>query len=375
MQFVLTRYLADKEYSKQKEKMVPALTSALIVSLLISLAASVPWYLLNQGTLLYKGISIALFVIIGSIWTMMDFLSCLKQYMSIVVSFFLGSFLSVVLLLILGNFTGLEGALAGYTAGQLGILIMLLSAILREYKFSGFYNAEFLKYFKKFPYLFLTGLFYNLGLWIDKLIGWVFLGEKVYGSFKSFSLYDTPTFIAYLSIIPSLAYFIIQSETRFYLAHRKFFDSISKEPLDNILQYKEQLGVLLKRTLSKLFLVQFVTSLTGALSAQFIIAWFGLPPGSIPILRTLFFAAGGQVLFLYTIIFLMYFDLAHISFLMVSVFFTFNLSLNILSLYYPIFTLGTAYLFAIIFSFLLGLGLLLRSVSDIEFQIFLRQEN
>lgn len=375
VQFILTRYLADKEYLEQKDKMIPALVSALGLSIIISLIITIPWYLKNNGTVYYKIISISLFIIISCIWTMMDFLSCLKNYMKIVNSFFIGSILSVILMFLLGNFFDLEGALLGYTLGQLCIFIMLIIGISKEFKFNGFFSSEYFKYIKLFPYIMFTGLFYNLGLWSDKLIGWFVLGKKVFGNFRALTVYDTPVFIAYLSIIPSLAYFLIQSETKFFLTHRKFFDSITKESLTNILQYKQDLWIILKKSIRKLFIIQFTTSLLGSVFAHFIGRFFGLSAESVFILRILFFAAGFQVLFLYIIIFMMYFDLSRLSFYMVLIFFLLNTGLNILFIVFPVLPLGSGYLISIGCSFIFGLFLLLHSVSDIEYKIFMRQEN
>ncbi len=375
VQFILTRYLADKEYLKQKDKMLSGLTSALFVTLIISLAVSVPWYLNNEGSILYKTISITLFVIICAIWTMMDFLSCSKNYTGIIASFFTGSIISLILATLLGQSRGLEGALGGYTAGQMFILIMLLYYIVKEFPFIKFFNREFFTYFRLFPFIMFTGLFYNLGLWIDKLIGWYLLGHNIYGSFRAYGVYDTPIFIAYLIIIPSLAYFLIQSETTFYLAHRKFFDSITREKLQNILQYKKDLIEILKKSLQRLFTIQFISSSAGFIFAGFIGKWFGLTEKSIEILKILFFAAGSQVMFLYIIIFLMYFDLSKVSFYLVILFFSLNCSLNMVFMYSGSVTAGFGYLISIAVSFAAGLVFLLYSVSDIEFKIFMRQEN
>ncbi len=376
VQFILTRYLADKEYMKQKDKMLSGLFSGLMISLIISLSLALPWYyFMNEGSLLYKAASISLFVIICAIWTLMDFLSCSKNYTGIITSFFIGSIMSLVCSPVLGSFYDVDGALWGYVIGQLFILLALLFFIIREFPFNGFFNREFLKYFRLFPYIFFTGLFYNLGLWSDKMIGWFVHGEKIYGNFMAYNLYDTPVFIAYLIIIPSLAYFLIQSETTFFLAHKNFFDSISREPLDKILAYKVVLFRLLKASIRKLLYIQFVSSLLGFLFSDYIAAWFGLSPDSIVILRILFFAAGGQVMFLYIIIFLMYFDLSQLSFFLVFLFFLLNAGLNILFVFYPVVPMGAGYLISILISFITGLGLLLYSVTDIEYKIFMRQEN
>ena len=375
IQFTLTRYLADKEYLKQKDKMLSALFSALGVSITVSLMLSVPWYALGSGSMTYRITGVVLFAVVCSVWTMMDFLSCSKNYSGIIAAFFIGSAVSLILSPVIGRFYGTDGSLAGYALGQFFILCSLLYFIIKEFPFNGFYNKEFFKYFRLFPYIFFTGLFYNLGLWIDKFIGWFFLGSPVYGIFRAYNIYDTPVFIAYLSIIPSLAYFLIQSETRFYLVHRRFFDSITNERLQNIIQYKTDLITVLKNSIFKLFVIQLVSSGAGFIFADLIGAWFGLLPESVTILRILFFAAGGQVMFLYIIIFLMYFDMSKLGFYLTALFFALNLVLNLAALYFPLGPMGTGYLIAISLSFFTGLGLLLYSVSDIEYNIFMRQEN
>jgi polysaccharide biosynthesis protein PelG len=375
IQFTLTRYLADKEYLKQKEKMLSGLISALIITTLISVAVAASWYYFIDYTLIYKIESIVLFATICLIWTMMDFLSCLKNYGKIIISFFIGTMVSIISTIILGNIYKTEGALAGYTFGQIFILAMLLFYIKREFKFNGIINKEFLGYFKSVPFIFFTGLFYNLGLWIDKLLIWHFYGEKIFSNFKSYNPYDTPVFLAYLCIIPSLAYFLIQSETSFFVVYRKFFDSITFETLNKILQYKNDLVHTLEKSLRNLFLVQFASSLLGFIFAGFIGRWFGMQDSSIMILRLLFFAAGLQVMFLYIIIFLMYFDLSRISFYVVALFFVLNFAFNLYFIINPITILGTGYLLAVGITVLTGFFLLIHSVTDIEYKIFMRQEN
>jgi uncharacterized membrane protein len=115
--------------------------------------------------------------------------------------------------------------------------------------------------------------------------------------------------------------------------------------------------------------------LMGFIFAGFIGEWFGMQVESIAILRMLFFAAGLQVMFLYIVIFLMYFDLSKISFYVVALFFVLNLLFNLYFILNPIVILGTGYLFAIGITAAVGIFLLMHSVTDIEYKIFMRQEN
>jgi len=375
IQFVLTRYLADKEYLNQKGKMLSALISAFLISAILAFSISATWYYYIDCSLVYKIVGVFLFVTICSIWTLMDFLSCLKNYTHIILAFFFGSIVSLVAAPIFSKFWNIEGALGGYAFGQVIILVLLIYFITREFSYNGFFNFEFIKYFKLYPFIFFCGLFYNLGLWIDKLLHWYYKGDPIFGNFLAYGVYDTPVFIAYLSIIPSLAYFLIQSETTFFLAHRKFFDSITKEKLQNILTYKDNLVKLLKKSLLTLFIIQFVASFFGFVFASIIGGWFDLEMKAVEVLRILFFAAGAQVMFLYIIIFLMYFDLSKTSFYMVSLFMVLNFLLNFIGLTYDFIPTGYGYLLSIGISFIVGVTMLLISVSDIEYKIFMKQDN
>ncbi len=374
IQFILTRYLADMEYIKNKEKMLPALFTAFFFNVMIALIAASFWFIVETNlSPLYKIIATILFLIICSIWTMMDFLSCSKNYLGIILSFFGGSVISLFASVLFGYNYAIEGALAGYALGQLLILLLLIYFIKKEFKLAYFFNFEIIKYIKKYPFIPFTGLFYNLGLWIDKLLCWYIYGENIAGHFKAYSIYDTPIFIAYLIIIPSLAYFMIQAETSFFTAYRNFFDSINEEPLDKILKYKDELMIVLKKILVRLFFIQFIFSLAGFLGAEFIAAFMGLADQSIIILRLLFFAAGAQICFLYLIIFLMYFDLTKISFYLVSIFFVLNAGINLLLMGYNVKPLGLGYLLAIVLTVIISFITLRKSISGIEYEIFMNQ--
>ncbi|MFX5494607.1 exopolysaccharide Pel transporter PelG, partial [Acinetobacter baumannii] len=68
-----------------------------------------------------------------------------------------------------------------------------------------------------FVSLLLTGLCYNLGIWIDKFIFWFnpSTSDLGIGPLRASILYDLPIFLAYLSIIPGMAVFLVRIETDF----------------------------------------------------------------------------------------------------------------------------------------------------------------
>jgi uncharacterized membrane protein len=90
--------------------------------------------------------------------------------------------------------------------------------------------------FKAYYQLALGGLFYNLAIWIDKLIMW-FAPERVMLKSKMafYPEYDSAMFLAYVTIVPAMAVFFFSVETNFFQHYRRFYDDILEhKPLSRI---------------------------------------------------------------------------------------------------------------------------------------------
>jgi len=373
IQFELTRYLADKTYTREYGKMSSALIVASIIVIIISVSLSFLWYRDFPLTNAYKFGAILLFVVMSLIWTLMDFLSCAKRYDRIVASFLIGIIISVALSYIGARNWKEIGALFGYTIGQVMTLIALWKSIFSEYPLLHFWNREFLRYFIILPHIALNGLFYNLGLWIDKILYWIFKGEIIYYKFKAFSYYDIPLFIAYLSIIPSLAHFLIQGETEFYTKYKNFFDSIKDATYTQIKNNKIELLQALYKTIKSLFLIQLTVLIALELTSANIWELLGYNTDTLFMFRKMLIAASLQVMFLYIMIFLMYFDLKEEALISSFLFYFLNHALTLISLKYSDFFIGMGYITALTISIILGYHFLIQKSKNIDLILFLKQ--
>jgi len=73
------------------------------------------------------------------------------------------------------------------------------------------------------PDLIAAGLLYNAAIAVDRIAFWVAPpGRSIAGWFHA-SLYDTPIFLCYLSVVPSLAIFLVSVETDFYDRYREYY--------------------------------------------------------------------------------------------------------------------------------------------------------
>ena len=73
-----------------------------------------------------------------------------------------------------------------------------------------------------------VGLLYNLAIWIDKIVFWFAAdtGMNVIGPLRASVIYDMPVFLAYLSIIPGMAVFLVRFETDFVEWYDKFYNAV-----------------------------------------------------------------------------------------------------------------------------------------------------
>jgi uncharacterized membrane protein len=154
-------------------------------------------------------------------------LSSVKQYRQVLIVFALGYGATVAFSLML-NRQGISGLLGGFVAGHVVLLAGLSSLIYRNYRSTRFISFEMLDRRLAYPTLAWVGLFYNVGVWLDKFMFWYApsTGAKVIGPLHASVIYDIPVFIAYLCVMPGMATFLVRIETDFVEHYDAFYDAV-----------------------------------------------------------------------------------------------------------------------------------------------------
>ena len=157
----------------------------------------------------------------------------------------------------------------------------------------------------------LTGFFYNLGVWVDKFAFWAnpLVSDPVIGPLRASIIYDIPIFLAYLSIVPGMAVFLVRVETDFAESYDAFYHAVrSGDSLVNIQRLKGTLSSAARQGMGDIFKVQGVTLLLLFLVGPRILDVMGISP----LYRQLFFVdlagVGTQVLMLAVFNVLFYLD-------------------------------------------------------------------
>jgi uncharacterized membrane protein len=334
--YIFTRLLSDLIYLKKNRQAASLLlfSSLIVIVLAAGISVTVMTRISVPGVsrpLLFKGFAAAFFVIINLAWLLMIFISLLKKYVAIFLVFLGGMTLSVIGVLFLGRMMALGGAMLGFFAGQGFTVVLLLILSFQEYRPGEV--KETLKalgtYFPKYGFLFLSGLFYYWGIWIDKMVFWATVGQPVSGTFfRLFDTYDIPVYLANLTMIPGLVYFIVVLETDFYSYLKDFLQSLGEGILQDIQNRKNLLLVKLKAGLREQSLFQ------GVITAAFLIlapSLSGIFSGiDVSLLRIAMLAVFFQLLFLTEMTFLFYFEQYRPSFIAALAYFIVNLGGSLL---------------------------------------------
>jgi len=310
-QYPITRYIADRIYEKDRGEILSTFIGTLFLFSFMALASGTVFLWYKSSDVCSSDLFLGLFVTTTLIWDGMIFLSAIRDYKFIVFVFLSGSLASVLLSVVLKTYMGLNGYVFGYFLGQLYILSGLIAEIVRE-----FYNDKgatyyFLKYFRKYSALITAGLAYNLAIWIDKFIVWNSPAwrESYLGNLNICGIYDVSIFAAYLTIIPALAYFMVNLETNFYDLYRNYFTRImNRNPLEKLEESRDRIINAVDSSVLELIKIQGSITLLCYIYADSIMGLFANREISVQIFRYAVVGVFFHILFLFKTIFMMYFE-------------------------------------------------------------------
>ncbi len=337
-QNLLTRYVADKVFERKLEEILPGLRTASLIVAGLGILVAVPAMSIGRflvpvdRPLVFRLGAVALFLLLGQLWVLMSYVSTSKTYRHVVASFGGGCTLSVLLALVAVRAGNVSWALVGYATGQGLIVLSLYILGKREYGGKGWWRRDYLANLRPYRYVALSGLLYNAGVWIDKIVIWFTLGElQGMSIFRSYNPYDVPAFLAFLSMVPALAWFLIIGETAFYEPYKKFVRSLLNEPLVRIEGARRELYEATRQTVGGMAKFQGVFTLILFIVAVPFLRWIGYGWVSPSLFRILLLGAFANVLFLNVVILMLYLELRQEAASATLVFFVANLGLTLLT--------------------------------------------
>lgn len=376
-QLALTRFTADRLFEKRLGLVLPNFHAVtLSVTLLgggLGLACVI--LLFPQQTVLYRLLLLAGFVIMCNIWIATIFLSGMKQYKAIVWLYLFGYACTIVAALLLRRFK-LEGLMGGFVIGQAILLMGMTALIGRGFPAERFMSFEFFSRRPRYPSLLWIGLFYNLGVWVDKFMFWFSsdTSQGVIGPLRASLIYDLPVFLAYLSIIPGMAIFLLRMETDFVETYNEFYRAVrSGGSLETIEQSRNGMVDTIRLGIFEIIKIQTIAILVLIVVGEQLLRWLGISTLYLPLLYVDVIAAGLQVVLLGILNVFFYLDKRRIVLGLSITFVLFNMAFTELSLQLGPAFYGYGFAVALLLVVLAGFFLLSRTLDVLEYETFMLQ--
>lgn len=262
----VTRFIADMLFEERQEAILPSFWG----STGIMLAAG---EILYGIFLLFSGASFAdallclwLFGELIVVWNAMSYLTAIKDYKGILLTFAL----AVVISFVTGwlfIFAGIPHREALLLAVSIGYGVMLICDVILLYRYfpeSRVSAFLFLGWLDRFLPLGLTGLFLNIGLFSHLVIMWMGpIRVQVQGLFYGAPYHDVPALIAFLTILITTVNFVVSVEVNFYPRYRTYYSLFNdRGSVKDILQAEQEMLLVLNTELKYTALKQlFATAL------------------------------------------------------------------------------------------------------------------
>ncbi len=371
------RFVADRLYEKADEIVLPNFVGLLVVSTLFcgTGSALIMGLFFPDQSLLYRVLMVANFTTLCNMWFAVIFASGMKQYHLTIIAFFLG-YLTVVVTALTFQDQGLEGLLTGLLMGHALLLFFMLTLIFREYPGKTLVRFDFLRRKKIYLRLMFIGFFYNMGLWIDKLLFWMnpATSEPIIGPLRASVIYDLPIFIAYLSIVPGMAVFLVKFETDFVDAYNNYFGAVRKgASLQKIERFSRQMKETVRAGFEQIIKIQGLTVITIYLLAPSVLAWLEISPAYLTLLYIDVAAVAMQVFLLSVMNVLFYLDRLTAAFWLTFTLLATNGGFTWLTLQLDPLFYGGGFAGAMLTTSLIGLLILRRTFRRLEYQTFMLQ--
>lgn len=263
---VWSRYIADKLYQRKIEDILPSYYMGLFLVVVALAILAVPFFvrlfLVSDLGAFFVFSSYCFLMALGIVFYSMTFLTATKDYRIITINFVIGMIISIVLGFLFVKLLGIDTIKAILYALTIGFFYIASGQFgyIRKYFYenSGNYKESFL-YLFQFKRLFLSGLFYILGLYCHNFVFWTtHLQIIVENSYVSAPTYDMATYLAMLSNISTMIIFIVIVETNFHDRYQLYSEAVLRSTLRDIEKAKNDMFRLLIQQVSYVVQIQSI---------------------------------------------------------------------------------------------------------------------
>ena len=219
-----SRYLSDAVYEERPERVMPAITGSLMLSLGTALPLMTVFLVLSHTQWLTSVLILMVTMVLCACWTLMNDLSLVRDYRQITLAFCFSLVVAAIAIFLMyrtGQVTVrkmLLVVLISYSAADIWLYAVLFRGFPQDsgtpFAFLGSLHAS--------PALAAAGFFSMLSLLGHFFAAWHLAGKSMEGLFCLNLDYDFPAIAAYFTTIPAMIYFIVFFETDFCASYHRY---------------------------------------------------------------------------------------------------------------------------------------------------------
>ncbi len=224
---VMTRYVADLLYQEKDEDVLPSLEGILCFILPFGGILWLTFLLFAGAGVTLSILLLVFFMELMVAWTEMNYLTAIKDYRGILLSYIYAIIASVIVAYTGCRIMGPSLHILIFSV-SVGYGVMLVYDIVLLYRY--FPNSQenhfaFLPWFDEYRELAAVGFFTNVGLFGHLIIAWwskIGVGYK--GLFYGAPQHDVAALFAFISILITTINFVASVEVNFYPKYRRYYD-------------------------------------------------------------------------------------------------------------------------------------------------------
>ena len=242
---VVTRYVADMLFEEKNRAVLPCFWGSTVIMMAIG-GILYGVFLCFSGATLLQGI--LCFVLFGEliiVWNAMSFLSAIKDYKGIFLSFFASVTVSILLgaLLLWLGLPVIESLLFAVSVGYGVMLVWTVILLHRYFPHTDLGAFTFFKWIDAFLPLALSGFFMNIGMFSHLVIMWCSdIRVHVHGLFYGAPWHDVPALLAFMTALMTTVNFVVSVEVNFYPKYRNHYSLYNdKGTIKDILQSEKEM--------------------------------------------------------------------------------------------------------------------------------------
>lgn len=377
VQLAFTRYISDRLFEKRDDIVLSSLNGLLlaVISVCGALGVVLAFVAFPGYDLAYRVLMLAAFVLLCGIWIVTILLSGLKRYKQILMMYALGYGLTVAAAL-LARPWGLNGLMFGFVVGHLVLFVGMWVIVAAGYPSEEAISFGFFDKKTRYPSLMIIGVLYNLGVWMDKFVFWLYppTSESIIGPLRASVIYDLPVFMAYLCILPGMAVFLVRIETDFVEYYDAFFEAVrTGGSLEYIEDMRDEMVYSVRQGLAEIAKIQALALIVAVVLGPAALEALGISSLYLPLFYIQTLGASLQVGFLALLNIFFYLDRRRLVLGLTALFCVANLGFTLLTLKLGAIYYGYGYAAAVLLALVCGLYFLDRRLGRLEYETFMLQ--